>query len=172
MKRFFELQKFEGEGKDYAAKTANVVKKKKSFFIYLLGRKGQQIYWSLTVKNTKGETAENDDERTLEMVIEAFKDYCKPMETLTVDRVEFLRKGQSENERFEDYLLNLKSGYKDCEWNNVNMIKLQIIKYDRKTREILPREPDLTLTQCIDRCRTAEQSKIQSQKIEKYKIEC
>ena len=31
---FFELQKFEGVGKDYAAKTANVVKKKKSLFIF------------------------------------------------------------------------------------------------------------------------------------------
>ena len=33
---FFELQKFEGEGKDYAAKT---VKRRKSLFIYLLRRK-------------------------------------------------------------------------------------------------------------------------------------
>ena len=82
---FFELQKFEGEGKDYASKTANVLKKKNSLFIYLLGRKGLQICLSLAVKNTKGETVENDDERTLEMVIEAFKDYCKSMKTLTVD---------------------------------------------------------------------------------------
>ena len=50
------------------------------------------------------------------------------------------------------------------------MIKLQIIKgiHDRKTPEIFLREPDLTLTQCIDWCRAAEQSNIQSQKIEKY----
>ena len=60
MNLFFELQKFEGKGKDYDAKTANVVKKKKSLFIYLFGREGQQIYWSLTVKNAKGETIEND----------------------------------------------------------------------------------------------------------------
>ena len=40
---FLELQKFEGDGKDYAAKTVNVVKKK-NLFIYLLGRKGQQIF--------------------------------------------------------------------------------------------------------------------------------
>ena len=32
------------------------------------------------------------------MVIEAFKDNYKSMKTLTVDRVEFLRKEQSENE--------------------------------------------------------------------------
>ena len=37
-------------------------------------------------------------------------------------------------------------------------------------QEILLREPDLTLTQCIDWCRAAEQTKIQSQKIEKYKL--
>ena len=97
--------------------------------------------------------------KKLEMVIEAFKDYCKLMKTLTVDRVEFLRKEQSKDESFEDYLLNLKSSSKDCEWNNVtenDTIKLQIIKgiHDKKTREILLREPDLTLTQCIDRCRT------------------
>ena len=111
--------------------------------------------------------------KKLEMVIEAFKDYCKPMKTLTVYRVEFLRKEQSKDESFEDYLLDLKSSCKDCEWNNVtenDMIKLQIIKgiHDKKTREILLREPDLTLTQCIDRCRAAEQCTIQSQKIEKY----
>ena len=148
-------------------------RKKRSLFIYLLGKKGRQIYKTLTIKNAKGETIENDDEKKLEMVIEAFKDYCKPMKTLTVDRVEFLRKEQSKDESFEDYLLNLKSSSKDCEWNNVtenDMIKLQIIKrlHDKKTREILLREPDLTLTQCIDRCRAAEQSKIQSQKIVKY----
>ena len=95
------------------------------------------------------------------------------MKTLTVDRVEFLRKEQNENESFEDYLLNLKSSSKDCEWNNVtenNMIKLQIIKviHDRKTREILQKETDLTLSQCIDRWRAVEQNKIRSQKVEKY----
>ena len=70
-------------------------------------------------------------------------------------------------------MLNLKSSSKNCEWNNVtenDMIKLQIIKgiNDRKTYEIPLRDPDLTLTQCIDWSRAAEQSKIQSQKIEKY----
>ena len=69
-------------------------RKKRSLLIYLLGKKGQQIYKTLTIKNAKGETIENDDEKKLEMVIEAFKDYCKPMKTLTVDRVEFLRKEQ------------------------------------------------------------------------------
>ena len=36
----FEFQKFEG---DSATKAANVEKKKRSLFIYLLGKKGQQI---------------------------------------------------------------------------------------------------------------------------------
>ena len=40
----------------------------------------------------KGETAENDDERTLEIVIESCKNYCIPMKTFSVDRVDFLRK--------------------------------------------------------------------------------
>ena len=77
------------------------------------------------------------------------------MKTLTIDRVKFLRKEQSENDSFEDYLLNLKSSSEDCKWNNVtknDMIKLQIIKriHDRETQEILLRESDLI--QCIDRC--------------------
>ena len=65
------------------------------------------------------------------MVIEAFKDYCKPMKKLTVDRVEFLWKEQSENESFEDYFKNLKLSSKDwmeqChrEWYD------QIIDYKR-----------------------------------------
>ena len=120
-------------------------------FIYLLGKKVQQIYKTLTIKNAKGETIENDDEKKLEMVIKAFKNYCKPMKTLTDHRVEFLWKEQSKDESFEDYLLNLKLSSKDCEWNNVienDMIKLQIIKgiHNKKTHKILLREPDLTLT--------------------------
>ena len=108
-------------------------------FIYLLGKKGQQIYKTLRIKNANGETIENDDERKLEMVIKASKDYCKAMKTLTIDRVEFLQKEQSKGESFEDYLLNLKSSSKDCEWNNVtenDMIKLQIIKgiHDKKKK--------------------------------------
>ena len=82
---FFEFQKFEEESRDSATKAANAEKKKRSLFIYLLGKKGQQIYKTLTIKNAKGETIENDDEKKLEMVIEAFKDYCKPMKTLTVE---------------------------------------------------------------------------------------
>ena len=50
-------------------------RKKRSLFIYLLRKKDQQIYKTLTIKNAKGETVENDDEKKLEMVIEAFKDY-------------------------------------------------------------------------------------------------
>ena len=35
---FFEFQKFEGEGRDNVTKAANVEKKKRSLFIYLLGK--------------------------------------------------------------------------------------------------------------------------------------
>ena len=96
------------------------------------------------------------------MVIEAFKDYCKPMKTLTVDRVEFLRKEQSKDESFEDYLLNFKSNSKDCEWNNVtenDMIKLQIIKgiHDKKNARNSPEgtrfNPD-TVYLPMQSCRT------------------
>ena len=69
--------------------------------------------------------------KSLKWLSKHSRDYCKPMKTLTVDSVEFLRKEQSKDESFEDYLLNLKSSSKDCEWNNVtenDMIKLQIIK--------------------------------------------
>lgn len=74
------------------------------------------------------------------MVIEAFKDYCKPMKTLFFPQEFHSVYSQSENESFEDYLLNLKSSSEDCEWNNVtenDMIKLQIIKgiYDKKKCE-------------------------------------
>ena len=114
---FFEFQKFEGEGRDSATKAANVEKKKRSLFIYLLGKKGQQIYKTLPIKNAKRETIENDDEKKLEMVIEAFKDYCKPMKTLTVDRVEFLRKEKSKDESFEDYLLNAQNSPEGTRFN-------------------------------------------------------
>ena len=55
--------------------------------------------------NTKEEMVEKDNERTLKMVIDAFKDYCKAMKIFTVDRVEILSQEQSKNESFEDYLL-------------------------------------------------------------------
>ena len=61
---FFEFQKFKGEGRDSTTKAANV-EKKRSLFIYLLGKKGQQIYKTLTIKNARGETIENDDEKNL-----------------------------------------------------------------------------------------------------------
>ena len=84
---FFELEICEGESQDYVAKSAYVLKKEKSLFIDLLGRKGQQIYQSPTFKNVKGEIVENDNERTLKMVFKVIKDYYKPMKTLTIDRV-------------------------------------------------------------------------------------
>ena len=66
---FFEFQKFEGEGRDSATKAANVEKKKRSLFIFLLGKKGQQIYKTLTIKNAKGETIENDDKKNLKWLL-------------------------------------------------------------------------------------------------------
>ena len=62
---FFEFQKFESKGRDSTTKAANVEKKKRSLFIYLLGKKGRQIYKTLTIKNAKGETIENNDEKNL-----------------------------------------------------------------------------------------------------------
>ena len=85
MNLFFELEICEGESQDYVAKSAYVLKKEKSLFIDLLGRKDQQIYWSPTVKNLKGEIVENDNEKKLKMVFKVIKDYCKPMKTLTLD---------------------------------------------------------------------------------------
>ena len=63
---FFEFQKFESEGRDSTSKGANVEKKKRSLFIYLLGKKSRQIYKTLTIKNAKGETNENEDEKKIE----------------------------------------------------------------------------------------------------------
>ena len=49
---------------------------------------------TVMVKNVEGQTVDNDKQRRLEMVIQAFKDFCKPMKTITMDQVDFLRKEQ------------------------------------------------------------------------------
>ena len=54
VKLYFEFQKFDGEGADDAAKAANVLKKRKNMFLYLLGEKSMLIYESLEIKDDAG----------------------------------------------------------------------------------------------------------------------
>ena len=60
---FLNFRNLKGSLEIVPLKLQMLKRKKRSLFIYLLGKKGQQIYKTLTIKNTKGETIENDDEK-------------------------------------------------------------------------------------------------------------
>lgn len=56
---FLEFQKFEGEERDNNnAKAANILKKKKSWFIYFLGEEANKYIKNLIFKNAEGESIE------------------------------------------------------------------------------------------------------------------
>ncbi len=82
-------------------------------------------------------------------VMKKFDEHCSPKKNETYERYVFCSCTQSKGERFDSFLTDLKLKSKTCNFRilTVSMIRDQIIFgiYDKKIRERLLRETELTL---------------------------
>lgn len=132
-----------------------------ALLINLMGRDADEIYENFQF--AEGEL------RDLPTVLRKFDAYFLPKRNLTYERHVFFTCSQIEGQSFDLYLAELRRKSENCEFGTMkdDLIKDRIVCGIRNgaLRQRLLREHDLTLTQAIDTCRTAE---ITEKRLEKF----
>ena len=104
-------------------------------------------------------SAEGDDQK-VSKITERFDDYCNPQENVTWERHVFNTRNQQPSETIDQYITDLKTKAKSCEFGVLtdSLIKGRIVCgiTDDQTRSRLLREPDLTLQKALDICQANE----------------
>ncbi|XP_067687858.1 uncharacterized protein [Haliotis asinina] len=133
-------------------------KVKSSIFLSTIGEDALELY------NTFHFESETDAMR-LKSILDKFEAYCIPKRNITFERHRFFTCSQREGEKIDQYVTELKSRAKTCEFGDLHdsLIRDRIICgiASDALRERLLREDDLTLDKTITMCRAAEASKVQ-----------
>ena len=135
-----------------------------NYLMLWVGEKGRQIYstWDLT----------NEQKKKLKHYYDKFEEYCKPKSNVIYNRYLFKSRTQQENEPFEQFVTELKTLIKDCDYPvgiQQDLIRDHIVFGVRssKVREKLIMEgSELTLEKCVDVAHTYELSQSQAQAID------
>ena len=121
--------------------------------LHVIGEEALEVY------NTFSWSAEGDDQK-VSKITERFDDYCNPRKNVTWERHVFNTRNQQPSETIDQYVTDLKTKAKSCEFGVLtdSLIKDRIVCgiTDDRTRSRLLREPDLTLQKALDICRANE----------------
>ena len=126
-----------------------------SAFLYIIGRKGREIFNTWTL---------NPDTEVdkIEVLFKKFKDYCEPKKNIIIERYKFNTRAQNDGETLDEYLTDLTKLAKRCEYGalEVELIRDRLVCGIQKqiVKERLLREPKLTLDLAISICRAEEES--------------
>ena len=134
-----------------------------NYLMLWIGETGRQIFstWTLT----------NDEKKKLKTYYDKFNEYCKPKSNVIYNRYLFRSRTQTESEPFEQFVTELKTLIRDCnypaEFRN-EMVRDHIVYGVRssKIREKMIMEgSELTLEKCLDIAHTYELSQAQAEAI-------
>ena len=130
-----------------------------AILLHVIGEEGLEIFNNFV-------WAEESDKDKIANVLKMFKDYCMPRKNTLIERYLFWERKQTEGESLDQFVNDLKTRAKNCEYNDQTnyMIRDRIIFgiHDERLRERLLRESDNpTLEKVVDMCRAAEASKKQ-----------
>ena len=138
-------------------------KQKVKMFKYLIGTRGREVYDTLAF-------TDNEENRTLKIVIEKFDAYCNPMRNETVERYKFNSRNQQSGETITSYVTELRLISVHCGFGELEeaILRDRIVCgiRDSHLRERLLREANLTLKSCVDICRASELSKERMKELE------
>ena len=95
-------------------------KEKCSAFLYVIGRKGREIFntWKL----------EDDEKDKITVLFDKFEGYCKPKQNVTLERFTFNTRNQQETETLDQYLTALRLLSKRCQYNELEDETVKSIK--------------------------------------------
>ncbi len=130
-----------------------------ALFLHAIGSQGLEIYNSFNFPN-------EDNSRDLDKIIKAFDKYAIGEVNETYERYLFNKRQQESGESFETYLAALRSLAKTCnfcECMSSSLLRDKIVLGigDSNTRKRLLQERKLTLSTCIDICKSVESAESQ-----------
>ena len=127
-----------------------------SIFLTCIGPKSREIHSTFTFDSPK-------DKRNLEIVLAKFDAYCQPRKSLTITRHRFFTCKQAENQKFDDYVTELRHKAKESELSDITDCLIQHVLIcgitDSRLWEHLLMQPDLTLAKTIQAGQSAEETK-------------
>ncbi|CAC5402396.1 unnamed protein product [Mytilus coruscus] len=127
---------------------------KVKLFLYLVSTRGREIYLTMFDQEPQN--------RTLEMVLQAFDGYCNPKRNETVERYRFNMRNQNREKTLTSMSPKLKKSNDLQLWSTARVTypKQNYLWYkDSHLRERLLRVIDLDLPKCLQISRAAELSK-------------
>lgn len=105
-----------------------------------------------------------DDQDKLDIVLQKFDAHCSPKKNETYERYVFRSRMQQQGEPFDNFLTDLKLKAQTCNFETLrdSMIRDQVVfgVEDKKLRERLLRETELTLDGAIKICHASELSQM------------
>lgn len=129
-------------------------------FLHVIGEEGMDIF------NTFKWEAEGDQSR-LETILQRFEEYFVPKKNITFERHIFNSRHQREGETIDDFVKELKTIVKGCEYGDLteSIVKDRIVAglNDSKLRERLLEKSQLNLDEAIQILKAAEASKAHAQ---------
>ncbi|KAM7285148.1 uncharacterized protein ISCGN_032110 [Ixodes scapularis] len=139
-------------------KEARSKQQKAAIFLHVAGQEAIDVYNTFNLAES-----EKDD---YELIVNRFEDYCLPKSNETFERYVFRTRQQTEGESFELFFRDLQLKSKSCNFGVLveSMLRDQTVYgiQNKKLREKLLREKDLTLEKAVDFCKSAEISERQN----------
>ncbi|XP_044765716.1 uncharacterized protein LOC123321967 isoform X2 [Coccinella septempunctata] len=141
-----------------AVDTTDIKEQKKvAIFLNLIGEQGVEIFNTLNLKLELS---------TLKDVKAAFQKYCDPKKNIIFDRYKFLSCNQKEGQSISNYITEIKTLVKVCEYQDEDeMIRDKIILgiKDNNLREKLLQYENLSLKKTEEICNVTEVSRKQAE---------
>ena len=159
------FKRFKQQFELYWEATSNVErsdKQKVSMFLHIAGPEAIEVYNSFSF--------EENEVRSFANVIKKFEEYATPKLNETYERYIFRSRLQKEGESIDQYAVDLKLKAQSCNFGIIldSMIRDQIVigVVDKKMRERMLREENLTLDRAIKICQVMEQTNIRLTSLE------
>lgn len=138
-----------------------------NLLIYCMGPEGIDIYNTFELKAA--------EVNKFQVLVDKFNEYFLPKVNVTFERHKFFTRNQKSGENIESYVTELKALAATCDFGKLkdSLIKDRVVCGidNNKLREKLLTEHNLTLTKCIDICRSAESTKTQLKEINSETIQ-
>ena len=123
-----------------------------NIFLHVAGPAAQKIHSNMEFSD--------DDKDKIKPLKDKFQEFCEGKRNVTLIRHKFNNTNQKEGETFDEYLTELQTQIKDCEYGDLadSLLCSRIIDgvHDDTLGDKLLQIPNITLKQCIETCRLSE----------------
>lgn len=120
----------------------------RAILLHVIGDTGYELFNTVDIE-------ESEEEQTIEIILNAITEHYNPYKNTTYRRYQFFTLVQAENQSIDEFVMELKSKARDCEFGDItdSLIRDRLICgiKDHQVRERLLRENMLTLTLTLSR---------------------